>query len=265
MSKKVRCSGNQAAFHHLSLVASKCLVGKRENYRFSVLKAMKSLRLYPLPIESLEEALALEGVGPTLAKEVMKAVNASKLEVLNHQQQENIAPLMKKPVLPTDRRMAEAEDEMMLGRVEKLTGRSDSEKRLSAKTTRHSSSSTEIDRFEDSNLMSDLTKDSTGSSVHSAKRRVGEMSLGSSPLDAKNRCVISRGHNSVKLRHLTHEKETTLFLEIPNSPIVERHCDGSDSSSNFLARSYSTESEEGYRNTDGFNKGGGSVGICRSE
>lgn len=123
MSKKVRCSENQAAFDHLSLVASKCLVGKRENYRFSVLKAMKSLRLYPLPIESLEEALALEGVGPTLAKEVMKAVNASKLEVLNHQQQENIAPLMKKPVLPTDRRMAEAEDEMMLGRVEKLTGR----------------------------------------------------------------------------------------------------------------------------------------------
>ena len=74
MSKIVACPDNQAAFDHLSLVASRCLGGKREQYRFSLLKAMKSLKLYPLPIESIEEALSLDGVGPALAKEVMKGI-----------------------------------------------------------------------------------------------------------------------------------------------------------------------------------------------
>ena len=78
MSKTVACPENQAAFNHLSLVASRCLGGKREQYRFSLLKAMKSLKLYPLPIESIEEALSLDGIGPALAKELMKGVAISK-------------------------------------------------------------------------------------------------------------------------------------------------------------------------------------------
>ena len=85
MSKTVACPENQAAFNHLSLVAARCLGGKRDQYRFSVLKVMKSLKLYPLPIESIEEALSLEGVGPALAKELMKAVNISKSEIAMQQ------------------------------------------------------------------------------------------------------------------------------------------------------------------------------------
>ena len=39
------------------------------------MKAMKSLRLYPLAIESEEEALRLDGVGKMIAKDIMIAIN----------------------------------------------------------------------------------------------------------------------------------------------------------------------------------------------
>ena len=68
------CPENQRIVNHLAKVAHRCLVTKREGYRFSILKAIKSVKLFPLPIESLEECLMLDGVGPSIAAEMMKAV-----------------------------------------------------------------------------------------------------------------------------------------------------------------------------------------------
>ena len=68
------CPENQRILNHLSKVAQRCLVTKREGYRFSILKAIKSVKLFPLPLESLEECLMLDGVGPSIAAEMMKAV-----------------------------------------------------------------------------------------------------------------------------------------------------------------------------------------------
>ena len=68
------CPENQRIVNHLAKVAHRCLVTKREGYRFSILKAIKSVKLFPLPLESLEECLMLDGVGPSIAAEMMKAV-----------------------------------------------------------------------------------------------------------------------------------------------------------------------------------------------
>jgi hypothetical protein len=38
------------------------------------------IQLYPLPVESIDEALALDGVGPALAKELMKGINSTKFQ-----------------------------------------------------------------------------------------------------------------------------------------------------------------------------------------
>ena len=77
---------NQAVLNHLLIVSARCAGEKRKAYRFSILKAIRSIQLYPLPIETLEEAQSLDGVGPAIAKELMKAVESSRLKVASEGQ-----------------------------------------------------------------------------------------------------------------------------------------------------------------------------------
>jgi hypothetical protein len=211
MSKTVvACAENQAAFIHLSLVAARCLGGRREQYRFSVLKAMKSLKLYPLPIESIEEALALEGVGPALAKELMKAVEASKKKSLKPPQS-NVIETTAETVAST----GEEEQDVLLA--------DESSSRLS-QYSYEVEMSVPHDWGEESSahkidiLSLGSTRICQKSSALSTKRRIEETSPESFPICVRNR---QNSSSSINGQNLTKEPSfRKILLEIPDSPQI---------------------------------------------
>ena len=70
MSRKVaRCDSNQVAVNHLLNLYYK--YGPQQ--KKTILKAIDSLCIYPLPIQTEEEAQTLKGVGTFLAKEILKS------------------------------------------------------------------------------------------------------------------------------------------------------------------------------------------------
>ena len=73
--KFCRCKYNQKAYDYLLV---KAIQLKQNDYNINIklglMKAAKSVLKYPLPILSEEEALLLNGVGKTIAKEIMKAL-----------------------------------------------------------------------------------------------------------------------------------------------------------------------------------------------
>eukprot|EP01041_Mallomonas_annulata_P006933 gene6933-14072_t len=75
MSKPIACNENGKAYEHLAGLAGICAFSGRQNYRQAIFKAMKSISLYPLPILTVEDAMQLHGVGPSLAREIMKGQN----------------------------------------------------------------------------------------------------------------------------------------------------------------------------------------------
>ena len=74
--KFCRCEYNQRAYDYLLV---KAIQLKQNDYNINIklglMKAAKSVLKYPLPILSEEEALLLNGVGKTIAKEIMKALS----------------------------------------------------------------------------------------------------------------------------------------------------------------------------------------------
>jgi hypothetical protein len=70
--------GNRVIFEHLKRVAGRCLHSQhRKFYHTAMLRAMKSVRDCPTPIESVEDALKLPGIGPAVAKEIGKVTISS--------------------------------------------------------------------------------------------------------------------------------------------------------------------------------------------
>lgn len=205
MSKTVvACAENQAAYNHLSLVAARCLGGRREQYRFSVLKAMKSLKLYPLPIESVEEALALEGVGPALAKELMKAVEASKKKSFEPRQNNDNDPTALTIV-------SAAEQELNTHLPEESLQLSQYSQAIEMSVPLEDSSAHEV---EVSNLGSNRIRKK--SSALSTKRRIEETSPESSPTYVRNRQNSSSTINGQNL--MKEPPFRRILLEIPDSP-----------------------------------------------
>ena len=211
MSKTVvACAENQAAFNHLSLVAARCLGGRREQYRFSVLKAMKSLKLYPLPIESIEEALALEGVGPALAKELMKAVEASK--------KKSNKPAQNNDIETTTGTMAlNCEEQQSVQLSDESSSQLSQYSYAVEMSVPHDcieeSSARGIDI---SNL--ELNRIRKKSSALSVKRRIEETSPESSPICVRNR---QNSKSTIIGQNLTKEPSfRKILLEIPDSPQV---------------------------------------------
>jgi hypothetical protein len=211
MSKTVvACAENQAAFNHLSLVAARCLGGRREQYRFSVLKAMKSLKLYPLPIESIEEALALEGVGPALAKELMKAVDASKKKSFKPPQS-NVIETTAETVAST----GEEEQNVLLA-DESSSRLSQYSYEVEMSVPHDWDEESSAHEVEISSLGS--TRICKKSSALSTKRRIEETSPESFPICVRNR---QNSSSSINGQNLTEEPSfRKILLEIPDSPQI---------------------------------------------
>jgi ERCC4-type nuclease len=74
MSKlQVTCESNACIASHLAHLLKNSTFSGQHNFKFALKKAIKSVRSFPFPIETESEALNLEGVGPALAREIMKA------------------------------------------------------------------------------------------------------------------------------------------------------------------------------------------------
>jgi DNA polymerase/3'-5' exonuclease PolX len=77
------CTENQVAhdviFEKARTVSQAC--EHSFQMKMSYLKAAKSIRKFPLPITSVEDALALDGVGKTTAKFIMQAIQAQPRQV----------------------------------------------------------------------------------------------------------------------------------------------------------------------------------------
>jgi hypothetical protein len=206
----VACAENQAAFNHLSLIAARCLGGRREQYRFSVLKAMKSLKLYPLPIESIEEALALEGVGPALAKELMKAVEASKKKSFKPPQNNNLETTAESMASTC----AVEQNVQMPGEPSSQLSQYSNEVEMSVPHDKDEENSAHEVDF--SKLGSTRTRKK--SSALSTKRRIEETSPESSPICVRNR---QNSSSSIDGQNLTKEPSfRKILLEIPDSPQI---------------------------------------------
>ena len=67
------CLSNTCIRDHLYKLLQNSTFNGQHNFKFALKKAIKSVCSFPLPIESEKDAMALEGVGPALAKEMMKA------------------------------------------------------------------------------------------------------------------------------------------------------------------------------------------------
>jgi hypothetical protein len=73
---KAACEHNQIAVNHLLKLLHLSSFGS-QRYKATIHRAVRSLCLYPLPIESERDALSLDGVGKFLACEIMKAFQVS--------------------------------------------------------------------------------------------------------------------------------------------------------------------------------------------
>lgn len=71
------CDHNQVAVNHLLRLLHLSYFGS-PRYKNTILKAVRSVCVYPLPIETEKDALSLNGVGKYLAKEIMKSFNVSR-------------------------------------------------------------------------------------------------------------------------------------------------------------------------------------------
>jgi hypothetical protein len=72
---KALCEHNQVAANHLLQLLHLSHFGT-QRYKTTIHKAVRSVCVYPLPIESEKDALALDGVGKFLAREIMRAFGA---------------------------------------------------------------------------------------------------------------------------------------------------------------------------------------------
>jgi hypothetical protein len=73
--QKAVCEQNQIAVNHLLQLGHLSYFGT-QRYKTTIIKAVRSVCVYPLPIESEKDALALDGVGKFLAREIMKSFGA---------------------------------------------------------------------------------------------------------------------------------------------------------------------------------------------
>ena len=67
------CDANYIPYKHLEELAKSCSFPGRNQFKMSIYKAMKSLLRCPVPVETEEEALQLNGVGLNIAREITKS------------------------------------------------------------------------------------------------------------------------------------------------------------------------------------------------
>ncbi|CAN0170074.1 unnamed protein product, partial [Phaeothamnion confervicola] len=68
------CRANDPLLNELRQLAGDCVRTGRQPLRLSVLRAIKSVKRYPLPIRTHEDACALEGVGGYIAQRMMRGM-----------------------------------------------------------------------------------------------------------------------------------------------------------------------------------------------
>jgi hypothetical protein len=89
---KATCHSNEPAVQHLAKMLSRSSYIGNNQYKLTLQRALKSLCAYPLKIESEKEAQLLEGVGPSISKEIMKALNSSEINQKGPAQIESEVP-----------------------------------------------------------------------------------------------------------------------------------------------------------------------------
>ena len=214
--KVVACAENQGAFDHLSIIAARALEGKT-NSRFAILKALRSLRVYPLPIDTMEEALSLEGVGPTLAKELMKAIQISKKKAGNKAQQENTAPRAKKAVKKNSEPVIaepsqSAKESPSRSSKRSCSGKSEAEVAVTQPLKTFHEDKTRNQIVDIWNLSPYVPRKNPESCR--SKRCIDEISVESPPSSHL------RNHHKEEIVK-NKNKNTEIYLEIPDSPFFE--------------------------------------------
>jgi hypothetical protein len=70
-----RCHDNEVVLTELKVLEQRNIQRGNTKLKYTLRKAMKSVRLYPLPITGAQDALLLEGVGNWLASQIDKCVS----------------------------------------------------------------------------------------------------------------------------------------------------------------------------------------------
>ncbi|CAM9328386.1 unnamed protein product, partial [Laminaria digitata] len=76
-SEACTCEANTPLLNELRKLDGECVSKGRQNLRHGIKRAMKSVKLYPLPITTEAEACALEGVGPFIARRMLLGLATS--------------------------------------------------------------------------------------------------------------------------------------------------------------------------------------------
>ena len=69
------CEENAPIQRRLTQIARRALMQNDFVFRASVIRAIKSLSVFPNPLRTVEDALSLDGVGPKLASEILQSVH----------------------------------------------------------------------------------------------------------------------------------------------------------------------------------------------
>jgi hypothetical protein len=76
MATKCANAANLGIIGHLKQLEHQQSQRGNSNLKFTIRKAMKSIKLFPLPINSIEDAKLLEGVGDFLASKIARYIEA---------------------------------------------------------------------------------------------------------------------------------------------------------------------------------------------